>query len=258
MYNAVGIDVSKGKSTIAVLQPGSVIVRKPFDVFHTSQQLNELSSYLHSLEGDTKVVMECTGRYHEPIANALHNTGLFVSVVNPHLIKNFGNNTLRKVKSDPADARKIARYTLDNWAELRQYSSMDNTRTQLKTLNSQFSFFMKQKVAAKANLIALLDNTYPGVNKLFDSPVRDDGSEKWVDYAYSFWHVDCVRKIGLKAFMERYKAFCKKHHYNFRLQSQRNCFKPLILSILVDTFFSKISLTMLPVPKPHNTVCVLS
>ncbi|EHF07247.1 hypothetical protein HMPREF1020_00839, partial [Clostridium sp. 7_3_54FAA] len=37
MYNAVGIDVSKGKSTIAVLQPGGAIVRKPFDVFHTSQ-----------------------------------------------------------------------------------------------------------------------------------------------------------------------------------------------------------------------------
>ena len=190
MYNAVGIDVSKGKSSIAVLQPAGVIIRKPFDVSHTSQQLNELSSYLNSLEGDTKVVMECTGRYHEPMANALHKAGLFVSIVNPHLIKNFGINSLRKVKSDPADANKIARYTLDNWTELRQYSGMDNTRTQLKTLNSQFSFFMKQTVAAKANLIALLDNTYPGVNKLFNSPPREDGSEKWVDYAYSFWHVE--------------------------------------------------------------------
>lgn len=85
MYNAVGIDVSKGKSTIAVLQPGGVVIRKPFDVFHTSPQMKELSSYLLSLDGDTKVVMECTGRYHEPIANALHNAGLFVSVVNPHL-----------------------------------------------------------------------------------------------------------------------------------------------------------------------------
>ncbi|MDK2965035.1 MAG: transposase [Lacrimispora sp.] len=37
-----------------------------------------------------------------------------------------------------------------------------------------------------------------------------------VDYAYSFWHVDCVRKIGLNAFTERYKAFCKKHHYIFQ------------------------------------------
>lgn len=87
---------------------------------------------------------------------------------------------------------------------------MDTTREQLKTLNSQFTFFMKQKVAAKPNLISLLDNTYPGVNKLFDSPTRDDGSEKWVDYAYSFGHVDCVHKIGLKAFTERYEAFCKK------------------------------------------------
>ena len=216
MYNAVGIDVSKGKSTIAVLQPGGVIVRNPFDVFHTSQSLKKLSDYLASLEGDTRVVMECTGRYHEPMANALSDAGLFVTVVNPHLIKNFGNNTLRKVKSDPADAKKIARYTLDNWAELRQYSCMDNTRTQLKTLNSQFSFFMKQKVAAKANLIALLDNTYPGVNKLFNSPAREDGSEKWVDYAYSFWHVDCVRKIGLKAFTERYEAFCRKHNYIYQ------------------------------------------
>lgn len=216
MYNAVGIDVSKGKSTIAVLQPAGVIVRKPFDVFHTSQSLKALSDYLVSLEGDTRVVMECTGRYHEPMANTLSDAGLFVTVVNPHLIKNFGNNTLRKVKSDPADAKKIARYTLDNWAELRQYSSMDNTRNQLKTLNSQFSFFMRQKVAAKANLIALLDNTYPGVNKLFNSPAREDGSEKWVDYAYSFWHVDCVRKIGLKAFSERYEAFCRKHHYIYQ------------------------------------------
>lgn len=225
MYNAVGIDVSKGKSTIAVLQPGGVIVRKPFDILHSSQQLKELSLYLDSLDGDTKVVMECTGTYHEPIADTLHKAGLFVSVVNPLLIKNFGNNTLRKVKSDPADAKKIARYTLDNWAELHQYSSMDNTRTKLKTLNSQFSFFMKQKVAAKANLISLLDNTYPGVNKLFTSPARDDGSEKWVDYVYSFWHVDCVRKIGLKTFTERYKAFCKKHHYIFQQSKPEELFQ---------------------------------
>ena len=216
MYNAVGIDVSKGKSTVAVLQPGGTVVRKPFDVSHSSSGLKSLTEYIKTLDGETKAVMECTGRYHEPVLHALEEAGIFVSAVNPHLIKNFGNNTLRKVKSDPADSRKIARYTLDNWADLRQYSSMDTTRAQLKTLNAQMDFFTKQKVAAKTNLISLLDMTYPGVNDLFDSPIRDDGSEKWVDYATSFWHVDCVRKIGLKAFTERYRAFCKKHGYNFQ------------------------------------------
>ena len=49
MYNAVGIDVSKGKSTIAVLQPGGTVIRKPFDVSHTSQRLIELARYLGSL-----------------------------------------------------------------------------------------------------------------------------------------------------------------------------------------------------------------
>ena len=50
MYNAVGIDVSKGKSTVAVLQPGGTVIRKPFDVSHTSQNLNELADYLSSLD----------------------------------------------------------------------------------------------------------------------------------------------------------------------------------------------------------------
>ena len=31
----------------------------------------------------------------------------------------------------------------------------------------------------------------------------------------------------------------------------------MILSRLVDTFFSRISLTMQPPPKPHSTACVL-
>ena len=153
MLNAVGIDVSKGRSTVAVLQPGGVVIHKPFDVSHKSSDLRDLARYLGSLNGETRVVMESTGRYHEPIRNALSKAGLFVSTVNPHLIRNYGNNTLRKVKTDPADAKKIARYTLDNWASLHEYSVMDTARTELKTLNSQFAFFMKQKTAAKTNLI---------------------------------------------------------------------------------------------------------
>ena len=63
---------------------------------------------------------------------------LCVSAVNPKLIKDFGDNSLRKVKSDKADAVKIARYTLDSLTELKQYSLMDEIRNQLKTMNCQF------------------------------------------------------------------------------------------------------------------------
>lgn len=38
---------------------------------------------------------------------------------------------------------------------------------------------MKKNIAVKINLITLLNKTYPGLNKLFDSPTYSDRSEKW-------------------------------------------------------------------------------
>ena len=213
--NAAGIDVSKGKSMVAVYRPFNEMVAKPFEVRHTGSELKELADYLKSLDGETRVIMEHTGRYYEPIAQFLHDAGLYVSAVNPKLIKDYGNNSLRKVKTDKADSRKIAKYGLDNWVELRQYVSMDKIRYQLKTLNRQCNLYSKTKTMMKNNLIALLDQTYPGVNDLFDSPVREDGTQKWVDFAASFWHLDCVKNMSLDAFTERYRKWCKRNRYNF-------------------------------------------
>ena len=110
---------------------------------------------------------------------------------------------------------KIAKYGLDNWVELRQYTSMDTIRYQLKTLNRQCNLYSKTKTTMTNNLIALLDQTYPGVNALFDSPVREDGTQKWVDFAASFWHVDCVRGMSQATFTERHRKWCKRNGYNF-------------------------------------------
>lgn len=213
--NAVGIDVSKGKSMVSVVRPFGELVTKPYEVRHTFSELRELANSLKSLDGETRVILEHTGRYYEPIAQLLHEAGIFVSAVNPLLIKEYGNNSLRKLKTDKADSLKIARYGLDNWVELRQHSPMDTIRYQLKSMNRQYSLYTKNKVAYKNNLIALLDQTYPGVNALFDSPVRADGSQKWVDFAASFWHVYCVRSLSQNAFVERYRKWCKRHGYNF-------------------------------------------
>ena len=52
--------------------------------------------------------MEYTGTYFEPIAQFLHNNGIFVSVVNALLVHDYGGNSLRKVKTDKKDALKLA------------------------------------------------------------------------------------------------------------------------------------------------------
>ncbi len=159
------------------------------------------------------------------MAQWLSDAGLFVSAINSKLIKDFGNNSLRKVKTDKADAIKIARYTLDNWCELKSYTNTDELRRQLKNMNRQFDFYMKQKTAMKNNLIALLDETFPGINTFFDSLARNNGSQKWGDFITIFWHVDCVSKQFISSFSERYQSWCKKKKYNFHSQKPNDIYE---------------------------------
>ena len=134
--NAAGIDVSSRKSTVAVLRPFGEVVRVPFEVSHSAEGLASLVQQLKAIDGETRVVMEHTGRYYEAVANVLHEAGFFVSAVNPLLIKEYGGNSLRRVKTDKADAMKITRYSLNSRADLRDCTPMDRIRYDLKTLNS--------------------------------------------------------------------------------------------------------------------------
>lgn len=64
MNNAARIDISKGKRVVSVLRPFGEMVAKPFHVGHISSERKELANYLKSLDCDTRVVMEHTGRYY--------------------------------------------------------------------------------------------------------------------------------------------------------------------------------------------------
>lgn len=214
--NAIGIDVSKGKSTVAVIQPFGVVIAEPFDVSHTESDLTKLVTFIKSLSGETKVVMEYTGTYYEPIANALHNAGIFVSVVNPLLIDDYDTNRVRKVKTDRIDALKIASFALDKWIKLREYTPAETIRKTLKIMNRQCIKLNKILVMQKNSLIALLDCCFPNANTLFTSPRREsDGHEKWVDFVLKFPHVDSVAKLTISAFKTKYQSWCKKNNYKY-------------------------------------------
>ena len=159
---AVGVDVSNGKSTVAILRSKTNAVCKPFDVKNTADGLADLVAKLNTIEGEKKIVMEHTGRYYEPVAMYLDQAGFFVSALNPLLINEYQDGiVLRKVKTDKADSVKIARFALDNWDVLRQYTPMDTIRYQLKTLNRQFQLSSKTRTAYVNNLIALLSRNCP-------------------------------------------------------------------------------------------------
>lgn len=214
--NAVGIDVSKGKSMIAVMQPFGVVVASPYEVGHTESELKELARFLKSLPGETRVLMEYTGRYYEPIAQYLHEAGIFVSVVNAIIAHDYSTNTIRRAKTDKIDAVKLANMAIDRWLSLKEYIPEDEIRQTLKICNRQYIQYNKLKIMMKNNLIALLDQTFPDVNKLFTSPARkQDGHEKWVDFALKFWHCECVCGITEKQFKDKYERWCKRNRYNY-------------------------------------------
>ena len=214
--NAVGIDVSKGRSTVAILRPMGEVVQMPEDVAHDAISLERLAYKILALGEETKVLMEATGRYHEPVAAELHEHGIFVSVVNPLVIHNYSTeNSVRKVKNDQKDSLKIAKYCLDRWEKLREYTPMDALRQQLKLISRQYDLYMKTRITLENNLISLTDKVFPGVNEMFKSPERADGHQKWVDFIATFWHCECISRVSEEAFTERYKKWCKRKGYNF-------------------------------------------
>ena len=85
----------------------------------------------------------------------------------------------------------------------------------LKNCYRQYQQYSKVQTMLKNNLISLLDTAFPDANRLFSSPPRADGSEKWVDFVAAFWHCECVCGLSEKVFTAKYQKWCKKHGYNF-------------------------------------------
>lgn len=209
----VGIDVSKGKSTVSALGWGDVVLMKPHDIPHTASALSELADRVKRLPSKVRVVMEHTGRYWLPVAQVLSETGLFVCAVNPKLVRDFGDNKLRSIKNDKADSKKLSRYGLKYWTDLVPYVPAEVTRQKLLEFSRQLDASNKLLTGLKNNLQAIVDVTFPGVRKLLKSPARDDGHIKWVDFVCTFFHCDYVSKLDEARFMERYRGWCKRHGY---------------------------------------------
>ncbi len=58
--NAVEIDVSKEKNTVAIMRSFGEVVASPFDVDLTAAELDKLVCF-RKINGETRIVMEYTG-----------------------------------------------------------------------------------------------------------------------------------------------------------------------------------------------------
>lgn len=212
---SVGVDVSKGKSTVCILKPYGEIVCSPFEVKHVEKELEDLAGLLNKLDGEIRVVMEATGVYHLPILTFLQEKGYFVSVINPYSMKKYAkDNSLRGAKTDRLDSIMIANYGIDRWFKLQKYEGDENTYAELKLLGRRYRYYMELHVKSLQELTHILDYVMPGIKAMFNSWDEASNKDKLSDFVERYWHYDLITSMSREEFTEDYLAWAKEKKYH--------------------------------------------
>lgn len=213
--NSVGIDVSKEKSTVCILRPYGEVIMSPKEIIHTEERVNSLIESIKRLDGETRIVLEATGAYHFPLVSKFVEAGLFVSVINPFVMKKYACAAVRWGKTDKLDSVRIANYGIDNWFKLQKFKPAEETYEELKILGRQYSHYITMKVESKLALTTLLDRVMPGIKTLLSGKRSEEPTkDKLSDFVERYWHYDNITKMSERKFCEDYCKWAKKKGYH--------------------------------------------
>ena len=207
MKYGVGIDVSKGKSTVAILSAVGEVIEEPFEIKHDVEGLNFLEEKLKDIPNeDLKIVMEETGTYHLPVLGYLLDKGYFVVAENALKIKKYLDRGLRKAKTDKKDSYKLAEYTCNNWYKLNKVRENDEAYDNLRFLSRQYINNINVQVKQKNNFSNLCDLLFPGYYQLLDENNFILGLEIFKKY----YHPEIVTNKKQSQFVEEIDKLAKK------------------------------------------------
>ena len=211
MKYGVGIDVSKGKSTVAILSAVGEVIEEPFEIKHDIEGLNFLEEKLKDIPNeDLKIVMEETGTYHLPVLGYLLDKGYFVVAENALKIKKYLDRGLRKAKTDKKDSYKLAEYTCNNWYKLNKVRENDEAYDNLRFLSRQYINNINVQVKQKNNFSNLCDLLFPGYYQLLDENNFILGLEIFKKY----YHPEIVTNKKQSQFVEEIDKLAKKLGHN--------------------------------------------
>ena len=207
---AVGIDVSKSKSTVAILDSYGTVLATPFNMAHTQPEMNALVSRLKELGEPVTILLEYTGHYHYPVLKKLQEEGFPVCVVNPYQMKKYGDVEIHKAKTDKKDALRIATYALEKSYKLVPYSFMEQKYEDLKFLSRQYDQRIAFVAKLKVQLINLLDQTMPGITKFLALKSRNPEKSALMLFIKRYKSFDEIQRMGKTRFLSTYATLMKK------------------------------------------------
>lgn len=137
--NIIGIDISK----------------EWFDCYYNDRKVVEQFSntpkgwekLIKRTGGKVHVVMEASGPYYLGLASYLYEQGINVSVINPLVVRRYGQMKLSRTKTDAKDAALIAQYGIDQKPDL--WSPPSKVRQALQQLMSLREGLLRQQSILK-------------------------------------------------------------------------------------------------------------
>lgn len=141
-------DVSKRELVIAVY-PGEVGVQR------IANQAAVISAWLDTLPAASVIGMEATGTYHRRLADLAHERGLVVYVVNPRNVYYYARGLGARGKTDPSDAKVLARYVAHERAHLHPYVPPSAWCERLVTLLERRAVLVRTRQALTQSLADL-------------------------------------------------------------------------------------------------------
>jgi len=180
----VGVDVSKDRLDVHVLPSGDAFV-----VARDGKGVADLVERLCALPLE-RVAVEATGGFETVVAAALAGAGLPLVIVNPAQVRHFAQAIGQRAKTDPVDARVIARFVEATKPDLRPFA--DEATRLLADLVARRRQIIEMIVAERnrerrvdvkrirksiARLIAALEKELAEIDAEIDTGVR--GSPAW-------------------------------------------------------------------------------
>jgi transposase len=169
MDPVIGLDVSKGESQVQAFLARKQPFGKTFKFKHDTNGLRDFYVFFKEVklnaEADPVVIFESTGHYHEPVLQYLEEKRITYYLVNPVVSYETKKSSLRKVKSDPADARHLCELYYKE--DLETFHRKNVQTMNLRNLSRQHDSLTRNYVQLKLQFQTILDQVFPEYKGVF-------------------------------------------------------------------------------------------
>lgn len=171
----LSLDVSKESSVAAAYLSFDQPMGQPFPVTHTRQGLGVLLEKLMRMEQLTgkkpDVILESTGNYSKPITRNLQEAGYQVIVLNPLETHEQKRRSLRKIKTDIVDSKRIVKlYYLENRSPQRL---INPDIAELRNFCRLYDGLNIQHIESQLRFQSILDQLFPHYSHVFGRLIGD-------------------------------------------------------------------------------------